>query len=56
MKFNQIKSYAKINLALNVVGKTSKLHLIESIVAFIDIYDVLYIKEIKSKNIKYLFL
>ena len=50
MKFNQIKSYAKINLALNVVGKTSKLHLIESIVAFIDIYDVLYIKEIKSKK------
>ena len=26
MKFNKIKSYAKINLALNIVGK-SKLHL-----------------------------
>ena len=50
MKFNQIKSHAKVNLALNVVGKTSRLHLIESIVAFIDIYDVIYIKEIKSKK------
>ncbi len=50
MKFNQIKSHAKVNLALNVVGKTSRLHLIETIVAFIDIYDVIYIKEIKSKK------
>ena len=26
MNLNIIKSYAKINLALNVVGKSSKLH------------------------------
>ena len=50
MKFNQIKSHAKINLALNVVGKSTRLHLIESIIAFIDIYDVIYIREIKSKK------
>ena len=50
MKFNQFKSFAKINLALNVVGKSSRLHLIESIIAFIDLYDVIYIKEIKSKK------
>jgi len=50
MKFTKIKSHAKINLALNIVGKKAKLHLIESIVAFINVYDVIYIKEIKSKN------
>ena len=50
MRFNQIKSHAKINLALNVVGKSSRLHLIESIIAFINIYDIIYIREIKSKN------
>ena len=33
MNLNIIKSYAKINLALNVVGKTSKLHKIESLIA-----------------------
>jgi len=47
MKFNHVKSHAKINLALNVVGKSSRLHLIESIIAFINLYDIIYIKEIK---------
>jgi 4-diphosphocytidyl-2-C-methyl-D-erythritol kinase len=50
MKFNHVKSHAKINLALNVVGKSSRLHLIESIIAFINLYDIIYIKEIKSKK------
>ena len=35
MKSFKIKSHAKINLALNVTGKKSKLHKIESIVSFI---------------------
>ena len=48
MKYNKVKSYAKINLALNVVGKTSLLHKIESVVAFIDLHDVIKIKRIKS--------
>ena len=39
MKFIKIKSFAKINLALNVVDKSKKLHKIESLVAFIDLYD-----------------
>ena len=50
MQFNKIKSYAKINLALNVLGKSSKLHKIESLVAFINIYDLILIKRINKKN------
>ena len=50
MKFKKIKSYAKINLALNVIGKSSKLHKIESLVAFINICDLIFIKKIKKKN------
>ena len=45
-----LKSYAKINLALNVVGKISLLHKIESIVAFVSLYDEILIKKIKSKK------
>ena len=33
----KIKSYAKINLALNVTGKKAKLHNIESLISFIDL-------------------
>ena len=46
----KIKSYAKINLALNVIGKTSKLHKIESIVSFIDLHDLIYLKLVNTKN------
>ncbi len=35
MKLN-LKSNAKINLALNVTGKNKSLHKIESIISFID--------------------
>tara|TARA_Y100000591_G_scaffold15651_1_gene11837 strand:+ start:91 stop:936 length:846 start_codon:yes stop_codon:yes gene_type:complete len=50
MKFNRIKSHAKINLALNVVGKNSNLHKIESIITFVDLHDIILIKNIKSKK------
>ena len=46
----KIKSYAKLNLALHIVGKTSCLHKIESIVAFISLHDEIYIRRIKSKS------
>ena len=46
----KIKSHAKINLALNVTGKTSKLHKIESIVSFIELHDLIYLKQIKKKT------
>ena len=39
MQYNKIKSHAKINLVLNVVGKSSSLHKIESIISFLDLYD-----------------
>ena len=55
MNFNEIKSFAKINLALNVTGKTSKLHKIESLVAFIDLHDLILIKKINSKNHQIIF-
>ena len=48
----KIKSHAKINLALNVTGKTSKLHKIESIVSFIDLHDLIYLKKINNKDHK----
>jgi len=51
----KIKSYAKINLALNVTGKTSKLHQIESIVSFIDLHDLIYLKRINYKDHKIYF-
>ncbi len=55
MEFDKIKSYAKINLALNITGKTSSLHKIESIVAFASLHDDILIKKIKSKKHKILF-
>ena len=50
MSFIKIKSHAKINLALNVTGKTSKLHKIETIVAFVSLCDYILIKRVKSDN------
>ncbi len=43
-----IKSYAKINLALNIVGKNSLLHKIESVIAFINLHDKIIIRSIES--------
>jgi 4-diphosphocytidyl-2-C-methyl-D-erythritol kinase len=48
MSFSKVKSYAKVNLALNVTGKLIKLHKIESIVSFINLHDLIFIR--KSKN------
>jgi len=52
MQFYKIKSFAKVNLALNVTGKLLKIHKIESIVSFLELHDLIYIKKIKSKNHK----
>jgi 4-diphosphocytidyl-2-C-methyl-D-erythritol kinase len=48
MRAIQVKSYAKINLALNVTGKLVKLHKIESIVSFINLHDLIFINKIKG--------
>ena len=53
MKNSIIKSHAKINVSLSVVGKLqSNLHKIESIVTFINIYDLLSIKQTTLKKHK----
>jgi len=50
MRNNYLKSYAKINLALNVTGKRNSMHKIESIVSFIHLHDLISIRKIKSDN------
>ncbi len=50
MNYFRVKSYAKINLALNITGKTSELHKIESIIGFVTLHDVILIKKIQSKK------
>ena len=52
MKTNELKSFAKINLALHVTGKLKKLHKIESIVKFIELHDLISIKKINSDKHK----
>ena len=64
MTNEKIRSYAKINIALNIIGKTKYLHKIESIVAFVSLHDIISIKQTQlqkhsiafrgkfSKNIK----
>ena len=50
MSFIEVKSFAKINLALNVTGKSRLLHKIESIVSFISLCDLILIKKIKEPD------
>ncbi len=50
MSHYKIKSHAKINLSLNVIGKKKLLHKIESIVSFITLNDNIFIKKIKNKD------
>ena len=50
MAYSKIKSHAKINLALNIVGKKESLHKIESILNFVNLHDVILIKKIKLND------
>ena len=52
MSHFKIKSYAKINLILNIVGKYKSLHKIESIITFVNLHDLISIKKINSKKHK----
>ena len=52
MNIFKIKSFAKINLALNVIEKKLKLHKIESIISFIELHDLIYLKLTDKKNHK----
>ena len=52
----KLKSYAKVNLSLNIVGKfRSKKHKIESLVSFLDFYDLIYLRRISSNKHKVYF-
>ena len=56
MREDTIKSYAKINLSLGVLGKIKKnFHRIESLVSFIDLNDQIKIRKINQANHKIIF-
>ena len=56
MREDTIKSFAKINLSLGVLGKYNKnFHRIETLVSFIDLNDRIKIKNINQKNHKVVF-
>ena len=57
MKIHKLKSNAKININLNITGKSvsKKIHFIESLVAFISLSDLIYIQETNSKSHKVIF-
>ena len=55
MSFSRIKSHAKINLAINITGKLSLLHKIESIISFIKLHDLINLKKIDKNNHKVIF-
>ena len=56
MSYFKIKSHAKINLVLNVVGKSKFLHRIESVISFLDLHDEIKIRKITGKNHKIRFI
>ena len=45
MNFVSLKSYAKINLSLRVLKKLKKIHKIETLICFINLYDEIHIKQ-----------
>ena len=56
MNFVKVKSYAKVNISLNITGRLSNgFHKIESLVSFINLYDLIFIKRINSKKHKVYF-
>ena len=55
MKYFKIKSYAKINISLGILGKIKKIHKIESLFSFIKLHDEILIKKISNKNHKVIF-
>ena len=51
MKKITIKAPAKVNLTLDIVEKTRKFHAIKTLVASIDLYDEITIKDRKDRRI-----
>ncbi|MBQ9714533.1 MAG: 4-(cytidine 5'-diphospho)-2-C-methyl-D-erythritol kinase [Clostridia bacterium] len=46
----KIKSYAKINLTLEIQGVENGFHLLDSVVANVDLYDTIYLKKKKGQH------
>lgn len=49
MKTVKIKAYAKVNLTLEIVGQTAEYHSLDSLVASVDLYDLIVLKARKDK-------
>ena len=56
MGSSKIKSHAKLNVALNITGKNSSLHKIETIIMFISLHDEIFIEKINSNKHKVSFI
>ena len=57
MSFNKLKSWAKINLSLNVIKRLpTDYHKIESLITFAQLSDEIKIKKIDKKKNKIFFL
>ena len=51
MIFKNLKSWAKINLSINVIKRLqNNYHSIESLITFVDIFDEIKIKEVNQKK------
>ena len=55
MSLYKIKSYAKLNLALNIIRKKHSLHTIETIIGFAALHDQIFIKKKDKKDHKIFF-
>lgn len=51
MNYVRVKSYAKINLTLDITGIQGRFHTVDSVVASVDICDVITAKKRKDKNV-----
>ena len=49
MKTVKIKAYAKVNLTLEIVGESGGYHMLDSLVASVDIFDLIVLKKRKDK-------
>ena len=49
MDYARVKSYAKVNLTLDILGLNGGYHMLDSLVASVDIYDVISVKKRRDK-------
>ena len=49
MHSTKVRAYAKVNLTLEIVGRENGFHQLDSLVASVDVFDVIRLKKRKSK-------